>query len=170
MDNDLIALIIIASSVIFLTVSATHLAFVILSLCSGYILSTFVGPSLSDFINNFIGSNNLPILNIVNITLLLIPPIMIGYRFKKTQKGVGRFIQQLLPALALTMLAAVFIVDLLPNGSVDSVRRSSYLAGGIEGFAPMLVIFAISVALFDVLIKHANDPIRKKRGPGRPKK
>jgi predicted Na+-dependent transporter len=170
MDSDILLLSFIAASVLLISMLKTHIAFTILALCTGYVLSDIAGPSVVDFLDGSISQSEFPIYETVRLILLFLPLVLIGFRFRKTQRGVGRFIQQLLPALALTMLATVFIVDILPLSSTENIARDSYLAGSIEDFSPLLVLFAVSTALFDVLIKHADDSLRKKRGPGRPKK
>lgn len=170
MSSDFLFLIFIAVSILVLTMAKTHIAFVILALCTGYVFSEFAGPSVFDFLQNWISPAEFPLLEVIQLALVLIPAILIGIRFRRTQRGVGRFVQQLIPALALTMLVTVFIVRIIPFSSADNLDQDSYLAGSIESFSPLLVIFAVGVALFDVLIKHANEPVRRKRGPGRPKK
>ncbi len=164
MNPDFILLIIIAASTLLLAIAKTHIAFVILSLCTGFVLSHFVvGGSLSG------QGDESSFVNIAShIGLILLPALLIGYRFRKTQKGIGRFLQQIIPALGLTSLAVVLILDALPKSTLDSLSEESYLVGTFEAFASPLVMFAVAIALFDVLVKHANEPIRKSRGPGRP--
>ncbi len=170
MNADFLILIFIAVSVLALAVAKTHIAFVMLALCTGYVLSQFTGQSVFDFLGTWVSNEEFPLLEIVSISLILLPALLVGFRFRKTQTGVSRFLQQLMPALALTMLAVVFIVDVIPQDRNPEVRGESYLIGSFEDFAPPLVLFAVGTALFDVLVKHANEPIRRKRGPGRPRK
>lgn len=170
MNPDFLILIFIAVSIILLAFAKTHIAFVVLALCTGYVLSQFAGDSVFDFFSNWVSNSEFPLYEVVNIILIIAPALLIGFRFRNTQTGVGRFVQQLIPALALTLLAVVFIVDTLPIETSDTIREESYLIGSFEDFAPIVVLFAVSTALFDVLVKHANEPIRKRRGPGRPRK
>ena len=170
MNADFLILIFIAVSIILLAFAKTHIAFVMLALCTGYVLSQFTGDSVFDFFSTWVSNGEFPLYEIVNITLILLPALLIGIRFRSTQTGVGRFFQQIIPALALTLLAVVFIVDTLPIETSDRIREESYLIGSFEDFAPILVLFAIATALFDVLVKHANEPVRKRRGPGRPRR
>ena len=170
MNPDFLILIFIAISIVLLAFVKTHIAFVMLALCTGYVLSQFTGESVFDFFSNWVSNSEFPLFETVNIALILIPAILIGFRFRHTQTGVGRFIQQIVPAMALTMLAVVFIVDVLPQDRSSSIEEESYLIGSFQDFAPVLVLFAVATAFFDVMIKHANEPIRKKRGPGRPRK
>ena len=170
MNPDFLILIFIAISIILLAFAKTHIAFMMLALCTGYVLSQFTGDDVFDFFSRWVSNSEFPLYEVVNICLIVAPALMIGFRFRYTQTGVGRFVQQLIPALALTLLAVVFIVNILPIETTDRVREESYLIGSFEDFAPIVVLFAVSTSLFDVLVKHANEPIRKKRGRGRPKK
>lgn len=170
MNPDFIILIFVAVSVLLLAFAKTHIAFVVLALCTGYVLSQFTGESVVDFFGTWVSNEEFPLIETVNTALVLLPAILIGFRFRHTQKGVGRFLQQLIPALGLTMLAVVFVVDVIPQDTTSDVRGESYLIGSFEDFAPALVLFAVAIALFDVLVKHANEPIRKRKGPGRPRK
>ncbi len=171
MNADFIILIFIAVSVLLLAFAKTHIAFVILALCTGFVLSQFAGESVVDFFSTWVSNSEFPLYEVVNIGLILVPALIVGFRFRLTQTGVSRFVQQLIPALALTMLAVVFIVDVIPQETSSSVREESYLVGSFEDFAPILVLFAVGAALFDVMFKHAKMHHKHhKRGPGRPRK
>lgn len=170
MNPDFMILIFVAVSILLLAFAKTHIAFVILALCSGYVVSAFAGESVFDFFNNWISPAEFPLFEAVQTVLILLPALLIAYRFRSTQTGLGRFMQQFVPALALTLLAVVFMIDIVALEPSSSIREESYLVGSFEDFAPLFVIFAIATALFDVLVKHANEPIRKKRGRGRPPK
>lgn len=167
MDTDALLLGFIAITATGLVLIRTHIAFVILALCSGYVLSQFAGVEVFDFFKIWISPNEFPLYELISLTLLFLPTLMIAYRFRRTQTGFSRSLQQLLPAVSLTMIAAVFVVDIIAID--DSFTRDSIVARLIDNFSAFLIMLAIGVALFDVLIKHANEPIRRKRGPGRPK-
>jgi hypothetical protein len=170
MNGDLIVIIFIAVVTILLVVIETHVAFVILALCSGYVLREFAANQTYDLLAGVVSPTEFPLYEVVHVTLTLLPAILIAHRFRRTQRGVSRFVQQLVPALALTLLLVVFLIDILPDDVSNKVRDNAYLAGVFDSFAWVVIVFAISTAMFDVLVKHAGDGSSKKRGPGRPPK
>ena len=170
MNPDFALLIFIAISILTMAIAKTHVAFVMLALCSGYVLSQFAGDSVFDFFSTWVSNSEFPLFEIVNILLVIAPAVLIGFRFRQTQTGIGRIVQQVVPAIALTLLAVVFLIDIMPPERTDSLRGESYLIGSFEDFGAIFVLFAVATAMFDVLVKHANEPVRKRRGPGRPKK
>jgi hypothetical protein len=171
MNSDMLFIIGIAVTVLVLVIIETHIAFMIFALCAGYVLTHFAASELYEFLAQWISPSEFPLIEIVDLTLLFIPSILIAHRFRRTQRGVGRFFQQLLPALAFTLMAGVLVIDVLPKDTVANLQADAYLAGMFESYPLMLIIFAIGTAMFDILIKHANEPLsHKKRGPGRPPK
>lgn len=170
MNGDLLTLIVVAVTVLVLVIAETHIAFVTLALCTGYVLTQFAGPELYELISGWVDPNQYPVYEAVNVSLLLIPALLVGIRFRRTQRGIKRLIEQLIPGLAFALLLAVFLIDIAPPQVTEGVQEKSYVVTTIENFSVWLVIFAIATSMFDVLIKHANEPIRRKRGPGRPPK
>lgn len=171
MNGDFLVLIFIAAVTLLLVILKTHVAFVILALCSGYVLREFAGNQTYDLLANVVSPIEFPLYEVVNVSLILLPALLIAYRFRGTQRGVSRLFEQLVPALSLTLLLVVFLIDILPNDVSNKVKDNAYLAGIFDTFAWVMIVFAISTALFDVLIKHAGDYSgRKKRRPGRPSK
>ena len=171
MNPDFLILIFIVASMVLLAIARTHIAFIILALNTGYVLSQFLGDGVYNFFNGWIGSSEFPLVEVVHVCLIIIPALLVGIRFRYTQTGLSRHIQQIVPALALTSLAVVFILDTLPINVSDELRQESYLIGSFDSFAPILVVFAVATSLFDVFSKHASPSGHHgKRGPGRPRK
>ncbi len=159
MNADVLILAIIAFASIVLVISKTHVAFVTLALCSGYVLGAEVGPGIVEMATDSTGSlEDLPVYTAVTLTLLLFPPLLIGYRFRKSQKGSGRFIQQLVPAFALSLLLVIFIFDFLPDNSIQKISDETYIFGQLKFFRSWVVLFAVLTALFDIIIQHAGPP------------
>lgn len=156
MNADLLILAIIAFATLVLVVTRTHVAFVTLALCAGFVLSAEVGPGLIDLLtgDGGIGENS-TVYTAVTLSLLLFPAVLIGFRFRKSQKGGGRFLQQLIPALGLSLLLVIFIFDFLPDSTISTVKDETYIYGQLEYFRSWIVLFAILTALFDIIIQHA---------------
>lgn len=159
----------IAVCVLVLTVAETHIAFVTLALCSGFVLSEYAGPEAFDALSSLIDVNSFPLYETVNVTLLLLPALLVGIRFRRTQRGVKRFVEQLIPGLAVSLMLAVFLIDIAPINVASDLQEESYIASTLKASSMWLIIFAMGSALFDVLNKHGGDT-GKKRGPGRPPK
>ena len=171
MNSDVVILLTIGICIFVLAIARTHVAFVTLALCGGYVLSQFAGPDVLSLIGNRIDSESFPIFEVVHVALLLLPALLVGIRFRRTQLGIKRFVAQLVPSLAIALLMAVFLVDIVPEDIAARLREESYLASALDSLSALLVVFAISAALFDVLVKHANEPgSNRQRGPGRPRK
>ncbi len=170
MNGDMAVLITLAVTILVLGVAETHVAFVTLALCAGYVLEQFVGSDALDLLDNYLNPDQYPLYEIVHVGLLLIPALLVGIRFRRTQRGMKRFVQQLVPGLALALLLAIFLINILPDTVAQNIRDESYLASNLETMSPLLVIFALATAIFDVLLKHAKEPGEGKKGPGRPRK
>lgn len=170
MNGDVIILLTIGISILVMAIAETHIAFVTLALCGGYVLTQFAGPDALNLLDNYVDPESFPLFEAVHVALLLLPALLVGIRFRRTQRGMKRFISQIVPGLAMALLLTVFLVDIVPEDVTARLREESYLASTIVSMSSLLVVFAISAALFDVLVKHANEPDGKKRGPGRPRK
>lgn len=158
MNVDFTLLAIIAFSTLSLLFSKTHVAFVTLALCSGAVLADSVADSLAGFFRLGNSADLVTLTSAISIVLILFPPLIICYRFRKSQKGGIRFIGQFVPALGVSLLAAVLVINALPGKIYDNLASQAYLAGSLNLFEPWIVVFAIFTALFDVLIQHAGPP------------
>lgn len=159
MNADIIILAIVVFATFLMVFSKTHVAFVTFALCAGFVMSAEVGPGLTEMITGSSDSNQeSPVFTAVTLVLLLFPALLIGYRFRRSQKGGGRFIQQIIPAFALSLLLVVFIFDFLPDSSLNKISDETYIYGQLEFLRSWIVLFAILTALFDVIIQHAGPP------------
>lgn len=173
MNTDILILIGLATSIFVLVLMETHIAFMTFALCTGFVLTQFAGPDAYDLVSRWLSPVEYPVYKVVYLLLLLLPSLLVAHRFRRTQRGFSRFFEQIIPALAFMLLVGVFVVDILPEEQVRLWQEDSYLAGALQSYALMIIIFAIGTALFDILIKHANEPGhhgKKHRGPGRPPK
>lgn len=167
MNADLLTLIILIFSTVLLVVAETHVAFVTFALAGGYVLSDFVGGDIFNWLDNFVDPNAFPLFEAVQLALIFIPAIVIGHRFRRSQRGPTRLVQQIIPAFALSLLVVVFTFNVLPEDAQETLRGESYFHSNLESFRGLLVVFAIAAAMFDILIQHAGPPRkyhkRKKR-------
>ncbi len=169
MNADFVAAIIVAFTTLTLLISETHVAFVTLALTSGYVLSEVVGSETSQIIRDSVDVGTTPVESIVRIVLLLLPAVLIAIRFRRSQRGFGRVIQQVVPSFALALVLVVFVYQNLPSATQASIDGDSYLSSLLPSYGNLLVVFAIATALFDVVLQHAG-PKRKYKKRGRGKK
>ena len=163
MNADLLTLIILVFSTVLLVVSETHVAFVTFALCGGYVLSDFVGGDIFNWASNYVDPNTFPLYAAVQLTLIFLPALLIGHRFRRSQRGAGRVIQQIVPAFAMSLLVVVFTFNALPVEAQSTLRGQSYFHSNLESVKGWIVLFAIAAAMFDVLIQHAGPPRKYKR-------
>ncbi len=160
LSPDLLTLVLLAAITFGLVLSRTNAAFVTFTLCAGYVLSDSVTPNVDSVIREVVNPGSLPLTLIIHLVLLLLPPLVIWHRFRRTQRGGGRFIMQLVPAFGLALLFVILIFEQLPSGGQEILQGESYFHGQIREFRNWLVLYAIASAMFDVLTQHA--------GPKRP--
>ena len=126
-------------------------------------LCDFIGGDLFAFLSEYVDPNSSPLYATVQLFLIFFPAFLIGHRFRRSQRGPGRFVQQIVPAFALSLLVVVFVFSTLPESSQATLRDQSYFHGNLESFANWLVVFSIAAAMFDVLIQHAGPPRKYKK-------
>lgn len=157
MSADLIVLIILGATTLALVLSKTHVAFVTLALCSGFVLSAEIGPGFVDLVTRSTEKvENLPAYTVITLILLLLPAVLVAWHFKKTQKGSSRLIGQIIPALALALLLSVFIFDFLPEVAKAYVSEETYIYGQLNILRSIIVLFAVLTALFDIMRQHTD--------------
>lgn len=157
--------------VIFLLLTALILAlrtrcnFLVLALCSGYVLSS----TLSSTINDLVGANNMSVGGIsvadfVKLFMTLLPAILVAGRFYKSQRGVS-LLQQLAPALGSVGLVAVFVQPYLEESVLSSSLDNSALWAVFQTHRTAVILYAIVVSMLGILLDGGGG---KKRG--RPRK
>lgn len=161
MDIDLLTLSLTVLVTVALVVSRTYVAFVTLALCGGFVLREVVALDLTSQLNENLNTS-LPIESIVELSLLVLPAILVAYRFIGSQSGPGRFLQQLIPSISLAFFALVLVYQSLPSAAISQLEDVSYIYGNVLPLRSILVVFALATALFDVLIQHAERPSKKK--------
>ena len=170
MNADTLIVVLIATTSIAMVLSKTHVAFVTLALTAGALLADTVAADLASLLGITISGDSFPVFSIISIVLLTFPPFIIGYRFRRSQKGGLRFFQQIVPAVALALLGSLLIFDALPDETKTFLEGESYLYDQLSILRVWLVLFAIMTALFDVLIQHAGPPRHYKKRKGKKKK
>lgn len=153
MTGDLAALIIITLLSLLLVLKKTHVAVITMALCGGYVLSDRVSFSLSQSASWLTDHNNIPVYTIFKLILLFGPPVFVAMHFRGTQHGGGRFVEQLVPALALSLLVIVFILEQLSFATREFHLDNSVILNQIWLFSPWIVISAFVTALFDLSLQ-----------------
>ena len=141
----------------------THVALMIMVTCAGFVLSTLWGSVVYDaLISAFPGAATELGRTIVSVSLLIIPPLLIGHHFRHTQGH--RLLQQVVPALFWAIFVSALTVRFLPTSLQDQLTGQSHIVLLSQEFLNILVLAAIIVALVEFMGEHAH----AKRG--RPKK
>lgn len=162
MDIDVITAGLIIAVSFGLVVSRTYVAFVTLALCGGYVLREFIALDLTNQLNQNLNTD-FPVASLVELGLLILPALLVAYRFRKSQGSAGRFIQQLIPSIALSLFALVIVYQSLPVDFQTQLSETSYIYTNVIQVRTFLVVFALATALFDVLVQHAEPPQKKRK-------
>jgi len=151
MSGDLAALIISVSLTVLFVMRRTHVAMVTMALCAGYVLSDRISFTLSQ--NDILPPDSgFPVYTVLKLLLLFGPPVFVAYHFRGTQRGGGRFIEQLAPAFALSLMVIVFILEQLAFDTRASHLDSSVILNQLWLYSAWVVAFALATALFDLLM------------------
>lgn len=166
MNADLVIGIILGLVTLVLVVSETHVAFVTLALASGYVLSDTLADNLASGLGSLVDIDTNTLDAVSRIFLLLLPAVIVALRFRRTQRGLGRHIQQAVPSFALSLVALWLVFQNLPFRTQSDLVGDSYLASNAVSYGELLVAFAIATSLFDVVFQHqkGHDGRKSKKG------
>ncbi len=154
----------------FLTLTAIILAlrtkcnFLVLALCSGYVLANTLRGDIYDLTNSL--NFSLPGISIaqaLQLLITLLPAGLVAGRFYKSQRGVS-LVQQLAPAFGTVGLLFVFAEPILEGANFQSSLDASVLWGAFIQYRVAIIIYAISVSIIGIMIEH------KAPKRGRPRK
>ncbi len=147
-----------------LLASKTHVSFVFFALASGYMVGELAGYQIEDSVGDLVGSSSFPVDSAVRVALLLLPVLVVAFKFRKSRKGVLSMMQQALLAGAAVALGLVLVLDRLPRDTRRSISSGSDLAVSLPDNAGYIAMFALSLAVLDIIIMHGPKK-EKKKGP-----
>ena len=157
MNGDTAALLISTLLTSLFVFRKTHVAITTMALCGGYVLSDRISYTLTQSV----GESSLPVYTIFKLFLLFGPPAFVAFHFRGTQRGAGRFLEQLVPAFALSLLIIVFILEQLSFGTREFHLDSSIVLNQLWIYSAWVVLFAFLAALFDLLMHKPSERVRK---------
>ena len=150
MSYDLI--IAIAIGVLSITVLwlRTNIALGILALTAGYVVSDLVADDLYSLLaDNGIDTDAFPLSSILTIVIILLPSLLIIFRFRNFQPG--RLVVHIAPAFSYALLAVMFVLISLPVETQAILREQSFAYTQFEYFQAVVVIGAVVIAIFDLM-------------------
>jgi hypothetical protein len=113
-----------ALPLVLITVLRSKAAVVFLALCAGSVLTVFVGETAMEFLMIFVRDPNEITQSAIQITLLLLPALLIIMLLRGTANG-ATLVMNLFPAALTGILAVFLVVPLLPSGVKNEVMDSS---------------------------------------------
>ncbi len=121
--QNLALLIAIGIPVLLILLLRSHGAIVFLSLCAGSLLVLYYGNDAS-IVGNVIGNNSFAVSQYSQLTLLLLPATLSLVILKGSMAG-GKMLFNLIPAIAVGLVAALLAVPLLPYGAHNAITSTS---------------------------------------------
>ena len=162
MNIDLIAISSLASIWLLILVMRTNVSLAIMGLCAGYVFSDLLSDELvSLVVKNTSGLQVVPIVSVVSITLILVPALLILFRFRTHQSG--RFLQHLIPAFGFALLATLLIYANLPLEAERYLRDTSILFQQLEQLELLIAAAVVGIAVVDVIVHDGEHRRRYKR-------
>ena len=143
----------------------TKCNFLVLALCSGYVLANTLQGNLYDLSNKInINVPGISLAQLLQLLVTLLPAILVAIRFYKSQRGIS-LVQQFAPAFATVGLIVVFAQPVLEQSSAKSTLDGSVFWGLFTQYRVWIILFAIGVSLLGILLERSSAPKR-----GRPRK
>jgi hypothetical protein len=99
----------------------SNAVYMLLALCGGFVLADLVSQDLTQIINSVVNIN-VPVVSYVQITLLLILPLILLFMYKKS--AGASFLIQIIPAVAFVLLSYMFISDMVPYDVQNQIKES----------------------------------------------
>lgn len=151
---DIWLLVILFVPIILLTTLRVNAVMVYFGLCIGYVLNQFDGGSAavsqltsSKVTNNLISSNNL------HLVLLLLPAVVITILLIKTAPR-GRLSINLLPSIAVGLLAVILVVPVLPVNTAVSIMNGN-LWKDVAKYQQIIIALTSLVAVIMVVMQRS---------------
>lgn len=123
---------IIVLPAIILTLLKTNAVVTFLSLCAGYVLLTFIANDAILVASLVFPRAGPVVLSAVQIGVLMLPVILSALVLRGSVVG-SKLVVNIIPALALGLVAALLVVPLLPNGVGSNITKTSVWAGLDKG-------------------------------------
>ena len=143
----------------------TNIALGILSLTAGYVVSDLVSDDIFNLLyKNGLDDASLPVMSMISIAIILLPSLLLIFRFKNYQPG--RFIVHIAPATAYGLLAMLFILISLPIETQAVLKEESFAYTQFIYFEAVIVVSAVIIAIFD-LMAHEKKLRRRSKRHGR---
>jgi hypothetical protein len=152
--SDIWLLVVFLIPVVLLSVLRVNAVMVYLGLCLGYVVSLFddnnkevTKLAATKVIHQLGGSND------IRLILLLLPPVIITLFMLKTAKG-GKYSINLLPSIAVGILAIITVVPLLPTSTAVTIMNSS-LWQDVTKYEGALVAISAAVVVVLLITQHS---------------
>jgi hypothetical protein len=159
MDIDLIITASLVSLSLLILILRTNVSLGIMGLCAGYVFSDLLGDEIvSLVIKQDSIDSNFPLISAVSITLVLLPALLILYRFRRHQ--IGRTFQHFVPSIGFSLLATLFIFTNLPLSAENYLRDESVVFQQFEYFEVLIAAAVVGIAIVDVVL-HDGEHKRK---------
>ena len=130
------------------------------ALCAGELLARLTAQDATQFLRSLPATNNLPLYSIVQIALLLLPPIFILFGYRNSSKA-GQLFFMILPAVASVIVGIMLIVAKLPYETKATVEASSLYTTISPYFSVAIAAGLVSSTLY--LIATAPNPHKRKK-------
>lgn len=130
------------------------------ALCAGELLARLTAQDATQFLRGMPATDALPLFSIVQIALLLLPPIFILFGYKNSNKSSQVFFQ-ILPAVASVIVGVMLIVSKLPYETKQLVESSSAYSYVSPYFSVAIAAGLLSSTLY--LIAIAPKPHKHKK-------
>lgn len=116
----------------------SNASLVFFALCAGELLSRLTAQDATQILRSLPSMSNLPSYSIVQIILLLIPPLVLLFAYKNTQRPSQLFLH-IIPAVASVVVCVMLVVAKLPYDTKQLVEDS-------QVFVTLQPFFSLSVA------------------------
>ena len=161
MSIDLIILAAMTSFAVLILVFKTNVSLGIMGLCAGYVFSDLLSDEVVSFLyTNNPDQGNIPLISVVSISLIMLPALLILWRFKGKQ--AGRLIQHLVPAIGFSLLATLLIFTNLPIESYRYLHDESIIFQQFESLEVLIAVAVVGIAVVDIIL-HEGEHRRKYR-------
>lgn len=127
-------------------------ALIFFALCAGELLSRLIAQDATQIFRSLPNTNNLPAYSIVQITLLLIPPIILLVSYKNSQKPSQLFLH-IIPAIASVVVCVMLIVAKLPYETKQLVEDSAMYSALQPFFSLAVASGLLTATIYLVSVK-----------------
>ena len=135
----------------------SNAVYILLALCAGDLLATLASKDVTQIIGSTVNING-PVYSVVQITLLVVAPIILLFLYKKSAGST--FLLQLVAAAASVLVCFMLVAMSLPYDMQNNIQNSNlYLT--VKPYFSVAIAAGLFVSLIYFWIKK---PSRKKHG------